>query len=119
MIYFITKYGPSKLPLLYTDKELLQLVESYIQNVKSYFRYSNICNFIEDKALQEEKFQVEPYTRYVDIIISEQDHHRINMILWQMIWRKKIAIEFNNMFSNNNDTMFSVVEDKWQEGGEK
>lgn len=116
MVSFITKYGLSRLPLLYGDEELAGIVDGFVSQAKGSFRYSQLCNYIENKALQEKKFRMDPYTRYADIIMTEQDNRRINIILWQMIWNQRIVMEFRNLDFNSNDgdTIFAVVEDKWK-----
>lgn len=113
----ITKFGSTPLSLNYEDKDLAKIVDDYISGVKGTFRYSYLCNHIENLAMQQGKFNTEPYTRYTEIALTEHDHHRINMILWQMIWERKIVISFRNGLYNqnkSNDTLFEVVEDKWK-----
>jgi len=113
----ITKFGSTPLSLKYENEELAKVIENYISSVKGTFRYSYLCSHIENKAMQEDMFKTEPYTRYTDIALTEQDHYRINMILWQMIWDKRIVLAFRNGYFNNkngNDTLFDVVEEKWK-----
>ena len=117
----ITKFGCTPLPLKYEDEELTTVIETYIESVKGTFRYSYLCNHIEHEAMQSGKFKAEPYTRYTEVALTEQDQNRINMILWQMIWERKIVIAFRSGYYNQNninDMLFAVVEDKWKKGGE-
>lgn len=113
----ITKFGCTPLSLKYEDEELAKVIEDYISSVQGTFRYSYLCSHIENEAMQENMFKTEPYTRYTDIALTEQDYHRIDMILWQMIWDKRIVLAFRNGYYNNNnvnDMHFDVVEEKWK-----
>ena len=110
----ITKFGCTPLSLKYEDEELTNVIKAYIGNVKGTFRYSYLCNYIENEAMQNGKFKTEPYTRYTEVALTEQDHHRINMILWQMIWERRIVNAFRSGYYNQNninDMLFAVVED--------
>lgn len=112
MILVITKYGRTLLPLTYNDEELEKLMTSFIKKTRGHFRYSQLCNYIESKAMQEGKFKTEPYTRYTEMAMAECDHHRLSLLLWRMIWNKTIVIEFRPYDvrnGNNGDVLFGVV----------
>lgn len=110
MIVVITKYGRSALRLNYRDEELKKVVEAFINKVNTKFSFSELCDYILDRAAIEDRFQREPYTRYTDIILTEQDEHRLTVILWGKIWAQELVIEFiSGNMRQSNDVMFGVV----------
>lgn len=72
MIVVITKYGPSALKLNYRDEELKKIVEAFINKVNTKFSFSELCDYVLERAAIEDRFQREPYTRYTDIVLTEQ-----------------------------------------------
>ncbi len=65
-----------------------------------------------ERAAIENRFQREPYTRYTDIVLTEQDEHRLSVILWRKIWAQELLIEFRNgNLRQSNDVMFGVVKE--------
>lgn len=110
MIVVITKYGRSPLRLAYNDQQLKRVVDEFVRGVGATFKYSELYNYVVDRALREDGFVREPYTRYTDIVLTENDEHRLSMILWQMIWAQKIVVEFRNDVTRlGKDTLFGVV----------
>lgn len=114
MIVVITKYGRSALRLNYRDEELKKVVEAFINKVNTKFSFSELCDYILDRAAIEDRFQREPYTRYTDIILTEQDEHRLTVILWGKIWAQELVIEFiSGNMRQSNDVMFGVVKQRY------
>lgn len=112
MIVVITKYGRSALKLKYRDKELKKVVEAFIDKTKTQFAFSELCDYVLERAAIEDRFQREPYTRYTDIVLTEQDEHRLSVILWRKIWAQELLIEFRNgNLRQSNDVMFGVVKE--------
>ena len=70
---------------------------------------SNVM-YVMERAMREEQFKSEPYTRYTEIALTEYDEHRLSAILWQMIWAQELFIEFRNTNQQRaNETVFGVV----------
>ena len=110
MYIVITKYGRSALRLNYSNEELGKVVKTFIDNVNSKFSFSELCDYVLERAAIEDKFKREPYTRYTDIVLTEQDEHRLSVILWRMIWDQVLVIEFRSgNMRQSNDVMFGVV----------
>lgn len=110
MYIVITKYGRSALRLNYRDDELKNVVEAFIDKVNMKFSFSELCDYVLERAAIEDRFQREPYTRYTDIVLTEQDEHRLTVILWRKIWAQALVLEFRrgNM-RQSNDVMFGIV----------
>lgn len=114
MIVVITKYGPSALKLNYRDEELKKIVEAFIDKVNTKFSFSELCDYVLERAAIEDRFQREPYTRYTDIVLIEQDEHRLSVVLWQKIWAQELVIEFRSgNLRQSNDVMFGVVKQRY------
>ena len=110
MIVIISKYGRSPLRLTYNGQQLQRVVEDFLKGVKSTFKYSELYNHVLERALHEEAFVREPYTRYTEIVLTEDDEHRLSMVLWQKIWERTLMIEFRNVTPHRvQDTVFGVV----------
>ena len=110
MIVVITKYGRSALRLNYRNEELKKVVETFMDKVNTKFSFSELCDYVLERAAIEDRFQREPYTRYTDIVLTEQDEHRLSVILWQKIWNQELVIEFRSgNIRQSNDVMFGIV----------
>ena len=114
MYIVITKYGRSALRLNYRDEELKKVVEAFMDKVKTKFSFSELCDYVLERAAIENRFQREPYTRYMDIVLTEQDEHRLSVILWRKIWAQELVIEFRSgNMRQSNDVMFGVVKERF------
>ena len=110
MTVIVTKYGRSPLSLTYKDNELENLVSDFTDVCHGTFTFSELCSYVLERAMREKKLNAEPYTRYTNIVMTEKDEHRLTMMLWQMIWDRRIVIEFrNNDLRRSNETLFGVV----------
>lgn len=110
MIVVITKYGRSPLRLAYDDLQLKRVVDEFVRGEGATFKYSELYNYVVDRAQREDGFMREPYTRYTDIVLTENDEHRLSMILWQKIWDRELVMEFRNIYPHwQQDTVFGVV----------
>lgn len=114
MIVVITKYGRSALRLNYKDEELKKVMEAFVDKVNTKFSFSELCDYVLERAAIEDRFQREPYTRYTDIELTEQDEHRLSVILWRKIWNQELMIEFRSSnMRQSNDVMFGVVKQRY------
>ena len=114
MYIVITKYGRSALRLNYRDEELKKVVEDFVDKANTKFSFSELCDYLLERAAIEDRFQREPYTRYTDIVLTEQDEHRLSVILWQKIWNQELVIEFRSgNMRQSNDVMFGVVKQRY------
>lgn len=114
MYIVITKYGRSALRLNYRDEELKKVVEDFVDKANTEFSFSELCDYLLERAAIEDRFQREPYTRYTDIVLTEQDEHRLSVILWRKIWAQELVIEFRSgNMRQSNDVMFGVVKERF------
>lgn len=110
MIVVITKYGRCPLPLSYTEEQLRRVVEEFVFKAPGIFKYSELYGYVMNRALHDGAFKTEPYTRYTNIVLTEQDEHCLAMILWEMIWERRLVIEFRNSDQRSNgDMSFGIV----------
>jgi len=103
-------YGPSFLPLTYTEEELSTLIDKYI-NTNVEFSYTQLCSHILSIADKEGKLKKDPNTSYSQIYLTHPDTGTICKMLWERIWKQKLIQIFNNphdMYRNNSDTYFVV-----------
>lgn len=102
-----TKFGP--VPVTYTDEELNKMISDYIADIKTEFTYNGICSYVVTKAVEEDKVEGAPHTKYTRNELSVKDGYRVSRILWEKIWAKEIFIIFGKnpyMAHLNDDTRF-------------
>jgi hypothetical protein len=80
--------------MTYTDKELSELVENILENESVAIPFSQLCAKIIDAASKEGKLKVENHTQYAKIDVTQEDGERISRILWDLIWARKLCIDF-------------------------
>ena len=104
-MYTITKMGTTQLPLSFEDEELDNLLTSFISEYGKSFSYNQLCNSVKYYALHNNSFKKAPHTEYYNIGITDDDHLRITMFLWNLIWEHKLIINFHdtaNMVSSRD-----------------
>jgi len=102
-------YGPQRLPLTYTNAELNNIIEEFINNNKI-FSFNQLCNNILLIADQQGKLKKKPNTSYSQILLTQHDTIRISKLLWDRIWDKRLILIFNNFqdtYHNGNETFFA------------
>lgn len=109
IMYKIIKVGTTHLPLKLEDEELKNLIDSFIGEFESVFSYDQLCNAIKYFALQNNYFKIEPHTEYHNIEITDGDNCRISKYLWQLIWSRKLIINFYASNSMKNDCGFNFM----------
>ncbi len=103
----ITIMSKSALPLKCSDDELRSIVEDFIEQSDFDFIFNSLCCYIIDLAKQKDLFDKEPNTKYNEIELVGTDIKRINLIIWDMIWSRKIIIDFSkDKYTGNNDYKF-------------
>lgn len=101
-------FGNSMLDLKYTDSELHDIIISFFKQ-KPKASYLMLCNFIVALSDKNNMFVKGEDTIYSNCELSEKEHDRINVLLWEMIWDKKLLINFRTPkygIHHNNDTYF-------------
>ena len=108
----IIKYGRTPLPLLYKEEEFAQIIVNIINDTESdAITYNAICSQLRYKAIIEDKFKKEKNTHYSEIVLCDSDCHSVTKVLWNLIWEKKIMIEFHTPIGSHdsNDTIFYIL----------
>lgn len=104
----IVKFSREFLPMTYSRNELTELVTEYIKSNES-FSFKQICSSIFNRAKQEGRLSYEKDTEYQGGIgISYFDETIISQILWELIYDKKIFINFstNPYWTHQNEVEF-------------
>lgn len=107
----ITKYGPCRLALTYTDEALNKIIDEFIAANKE-FTYTQMCNHVLYTAEQEDKLKKEPHTAYTQILLTSNDTMRICKMLWERIWAKEVIFLFHGMQDSchkNEETCFIAI----------
>ena len=106
-----TKFGCTKLPLKYTDEELLNFINEFIAS-NGYVAYNRLSDQIKRVAFYQDGYQKELNTEYASIDMSFKDDMRLSRILWDMVREGKLYPVFHNDGSQTfaQDTCFGVYE---------
>lgn|SRR5690554_3087073 len=83
------------LPLKCNDDELRLIVEKYIEQSDYDFTFNGLIHYIKQKAMQMDLFEKEDNVEYIVIELNRIDIKRINLLIWDMIWDRKIIIDFS------------------------
>lgn len=113
----ITVFGESHFELKYTDEDIRNIIDRYIQDLKSrekyYFTYYTICKWILDEAIKNEAAKnFDPHTYYEIPIMSRKEYTRVSRLLWEFILEKKLFVDFfdnHSITRYDNDTTFGII----------
>lgn len=107
-------FGSSQLDLKYDDNELRDIIKAYLKR-KRKTSYMALCNYIISESDNKNMFVKDENTIYSNLELSEKEHERINLILWNLIWEHSLLINFRvPIFGShyNNDTYFIYINEK-------
>lgn len=104
-------YDYNPVPLTYSQSELAQLVDEYLNGVSFVCTYKEICRFILDKAITEGRVENANSTEYSSREISPLSSIEISKYLWSLIWDKKIFIAFggNPFIAQHTDDVRFII----------
>lgn len=95
------------LELKCSHEELNKIVEEYIEGLDLFFSYtllySNIIHIAEDRDL----FIKEQNTEYSNIKLGDKILSNLNMIINDLLFNRKIIIDFNSSNKSRNNEIFS------------
>lgn len=107
-------FGTSQLDLKYDDNKLRDIIMDYLKQ-KRKTSYISLCNYITSESDNNNMFVKDENTIYSNLELSEKEHERINLILWNLIWERHLLINFRvPIFGShyNNDTYFIYIAEK-------
>ena len=87
-------YDTNPVPMTYTQKELRQVIESYLKEVDTEFSFRCLCSYIIDKAIKDGKVRDASHTKYSSRELNPSSAIEVSECLWELIWDKKIFIAF-------------------------
>lgn len=113
----ITVFGESHFELKYTDKEVRDKIESYIQELKAkdrnYFTYYTLCKWILDDAIHNGYAEnYDSQTFYEIPLMARKEYTRVSRILWILILESKLFVDFfdnHSITRYDNDTTFGII----------
>jgi hypothetical protein len=108
----IYTFGTSRLPMKYSDSELSEVIQRIFKTVSTSIPFSQLCSQIIDVALKENKLAVDGNVQYAKIEVTQEDGCRISRVLWDLIWNRKIYIDFHSSQGSNgfNEFYFKKIE---------
>lgn len=112
MFYSYTVMGTSRLPLKIDGDEMKKCLDELIEQFGNSFSFHQLYDSFKYNAINNDWFKKEPYTQYFNIELTKEDARKISAHLWNLIWDKKLMIDFNHdKYQSNdfNDYMFSKV----------
>lgn len=87
-------YDSNPVPVTYTQEELRQVIEDYLNDVTTEFSFRGLCSYIIDKAITEGKVRDANHTQYSSREINPSSAIEVSKYLWELIWDKRIFIAF-------------------------
>ena len=117
--YSITQFGEAQFGLHYSDEDLIEIINSFIQKKKEehsdYFTYYTLCKYILTMADSNNKLiGKEPNTYYQQPNLSQKEYTRISRLLWVLILDRKVFVDFSNnayIAHYENDTVLGIMID--------
>lgn len=110
MLFF---YDKTPVGILYTDKEMLDVLTSFIDTFDGdTITYGQISTYIISKADKDSKLDKLPEAKYNSIILTDKDGQRLSRMLWELIFQRKIYLNFyRNLYSNikQDDFVFGLI----------
>lgn len=112
----ITHYGGAvALPLTFTEEELRDVIDQYIDENKS-FTFKSLCEYIVKEAGEEGKLQKEENNVYdCPIELTRKDQRHVVKLLWDLIWAHKVLIDFSDTTQKYGYGQFAFIVNEWQE----
>lgn len=87
-------YDSNPVPVTYTQEELKQVVEDYLNDVATEFSFRGLCSFIVGKAIDEGKVHNAGHTQYSSREMNPSSAIEVSKYLWELIWDRRIFIAF-------------------------
>lgn len=101
-----TIYGEQYLQIACTTEDFKNLILSEIEQSEAHFSSPDLIARISRKC----DFQKEPNATYAGSIgFLGKDLDYINRIVWELIWDKKLMIDFTNNRQNRNSEIFYFI----------
>lgn len=101
----------SALSLKCSNDDLRSFVEDFIEQSDFYFTFNSLCLYIVSLANQKDLFVKESNVEYSEIELNGIDIKRINLIIWDKIWDRKIIIDFSkDKYQSSNDYRFMKMD---------
>lgn len=107
----VTFYNSNPVPVEYTQEEMKQVIDNYLDDVKIEFSFNYLCSYIVDRAIREGKVANAQNTQYSSNVMNSTSSYLVSKILWDYIWNKKLFIAFGDnpyMGHSHNDTRFII-----------
>lgn len=113
----ITVFGESHFELKYSDEEIKQKIDGYIQDLKRkdryYFTYYTLCKWILEDAIQNDSVINFDHNTYYEIpLMDRKEYTRVSRMLWGFILGGKLFIDFfdnHSITRYDNDTTFGII----------
>lgn len=103
MFYSYTVMGTSRLSLNIDDEKMNGCLDDLINRLGDTFSYRQLYDSFKYEAISRKWFKKEPYTQYFNIELTRDDARKITMYLWNLIWGKKLMIDFYHDDSRSTD----------------
>lgn len=110
MLYF---YDKTPISILYTDQEMLDVLTSFIDSYDDdTVTFEQISTYLISKADKDSKLDKLPEAKYNSIILTDKDGQRLSRMLWELIFQRKIYLNFyKNPYGNikQADFVFGLI----------
>lgn len=101
------KLGTTALDLTYTDDEIRDKILGYMASKDDGVGFRDICTFILTQAQAEGRIDGEKSDEmYQWESLSHMDVMRVDRILWQLIWKHQLVIDFDSSHYPVKDIYF-------------
>lgn len=100
------KLGTTALDLTYADDELREKILNYVYAHDDGVGFRDICAYILSQAQREGRIDGPKDEVYQWESLSHMDVMRVDRILWQLIWKHRLVIDFDNSHYPTQDIYF-------------
>lgn len=113
----ITVFGESHFELKYSDEEVKQKIDGYIQDLKlkniDYFTYYTLCKWLLEDAIQNNSvINYDNNTYYESPMMVRREYTRVSRLLWEFILSGSLYVDFfdnHSIARYDNDTTFGII----------
>ncbi len=100
------KLGTTALDMTYTDDELREKILDYVYAQNDGVGFRDICTYILTQAQSEGRIAGLAGEEYQWESLSHMDVMKVDRILWSLIWKHKLVIDFDSSHYPVQDIYF-------------
>ncbi len=100
------KLGTTALNMTYSDDELSEMILSYVRTQDDGVGFRDICAYLLTQAQNDGRVEGQTGEEYQWESLSHIDTIKVDRILWQLIWKHRLVIDFDSSHYPTQDIYF-------------